>query len=71
MEKFCKEYLAMQNSKEKYYLHLEIIINKGNYASNSLVKNSPAKSKKKYIICARKLSLNKGNYALKSFVKNI
>ena len=41
MKKFCKECLALQNSKKKYF------------------------------ICAWKLSLNKGKYALKSFVKNI
>ena len=41
MKKYCKEYLALQNSK------------------------------KKYLICAWKLSLSKGNHAIKSFVKNI
>ena len=67
MKKFCEEYLALQNSKKN------ILFAPGNYHSIKVTTHqkvlkriiSPAKSKKKYLICAWKLSVNEGNYALK------
>ena len=39
MKKFCKEYLALQNSKKYLFYAWKLSLNKGTYALKNFVKN--------------------------------